>query len=850
MHSAPTLLTGIALLAALSTPAPGHAETLRGQVTDPSPHIAREARIVTSLDLSRPDQPIARAPIDSDTGAFALEFDPPGVPFWVVVFERFQPVAGPPFDIWLPIDLMPMTEVPDEVMTLPGVDPVPLMKQGKVSFEAEVVSKWLLVVFGVLGLGFAVRFGLRARAKPAGPDCAPLGARAPPAVGSGEAGGLVAILIAGVILRLDGIASTSFDLLELSYTPGIGRPVPPPANVADLAREIASLHCLDLTHPPLYHVVTGLFGLAGTSEWLMRVPALLSSVGTVVLLWWIFRRWHASVGLGAAGVFALSAPAIYFGQDATPYASTGLLALASTALLIRALERGTNGAWSAFFGTLVTGFFLHYTMAIVGLGMVGLLAVLAWTKRSDPRWAAAIGRATGPALAWAPLPLAWTWLHFSSHPTIAGYTRLFSDPYIPGAGLASWTWDFWTVTAGMYVDVMHPSAIAAGVLFALGLHAMLTNRDPDRGIDPTFGVLLLAMTGTYFFSVRFFYVGQLEVLAGKALYAFRWVGWFVPLVMGTAVLGAVRGAGPKALRGVLVAVWIVGVGMATVAQVREPARPDYAGVASFIRSELDNRDGLATLPAWFQRGNIAWYLLSTGADMRRIPEEGDGMWLLDGKEIALESIHPSLPFETTARNTFIDRLWVAEVDERMYGRAKFRTEVAEQAVAWAHEAMVHDGTWEFDRIKLHRFVRAPGDPPGPPTPVTLSSALTVAHHRTWPGLTEGAGFVPPSQLTLPPRLGPTVLHNAPMSPGCVDWTFLSLREALDPHAPNHWYLNARMELPADEPLPRVEAEGDARMLVTRQADILRIDAIGGPCGGPPLVLRVLPGRPQLPVPTP
>ena len=89
-----------------------------------------------------------------------------------------------------------------------------------------------------------------------------------------------------------------------------------------------------------------------------------------------------------------------------------------------------------------------------------------------------------------------------------------------------------------------------------------------------------------------------------------------------------------------------------------------------------------------------------------------------------------------------------------------------------------------------------------------------------------------------------------MSPGCVDWTFLSLREELDPNAPNHWYLNARMELPPDAPLPEVAAEGEARMLVTRQADILRIDAIGGPCGGPPLTLRVRPGSRRLPVPGP
>jgi hypothetical protein len=734
---------------------------------------------------------------------------------------------------------MPLSSIPEEPVSLPGVDPVPLLKRDKLSLEAGVLMRWLVTLLGVMGLGFAVRHALRGAARPSGPESAPLpGSRAPP-VGRRELAGVLAAGAVGLALRLHGIASNSFDLLELSYTPGIGRPVPAPSNLGELAREMAALHCLDLTHPPGYHVITGLFGLLGTAEWFVRIPALVSSMATILLLWWVFRRWSVAVGLGAGAVFAVCAPAVYFGQDATPYASIGLIALGSAVLLVRALQRGTAGAWSAFFGLLVTGFFFHYTMAIVGLGMIGLLAGLAWMKRADGRWAAAVRLATGPALAWAPLPLGWTWLHFSTHETIAGYTRLFSDAYIPGRGLLPWTWDFWSVTSGLYVDVTHASAVAALLLFVLGLHRMLTAPDGE-GNDRTLGVLILAMTATFLFSVRFFYVGQLEVLAGKALYAFRWVGWFVPLVLGTAVLGALQGAGPKLLRGALAAVWLTGLGAATWTQIQEPSRPDYEGVATFIREELENRDGVATLPAWFQRGNIAWYLLSSGAPMRRLPDEGDGMWLLDGKEIALEALHPSLPFETTARSAFLDRLWVAVVQEQMYGRAKFRTEVADQAIAWAQEHMISDGTWTFDQITLHRFKRRPGDPPGPTQPITLRSDLTVAHHRTWPNRTGTDGFVPPAELTLPARLGPTVLYNAPMSPGCVDWIFLDLDDVLDPDAENHWYLNLRLELSADVPLPRVIAGGAARLLVTRQADVMRIDAIGGSCGGPPLELEIVP----------
>ena len=814
------MLRALALVGVLLLATPVEAGTVRGRVVDPSPDVARDARIVTSLDLTDPGQPRATAPVDPVTGEFAIPWDG-DEPYWVVVYERFQPIGGPAFDLWLVADLLPFTGIPDEPVIVDGVHPAPLMEQSPVRLEASILTKWGVVVLLVLGLGLGVRFVL----KPGDPAPLPVPPRRP--TSPRETAAVLAVLAAALALRLKGIASESFDLLELSYTPGIGRPVPAPGTLLELLEEIGRLYCLELTHPPLYHVITGLFGLLGTAEWLMRVPALIASLATIALLWRFLRRWSVPAGLLAAATYAVSAPSIYFGQDATPYALTGLLTLASVIFMMRALEVGTSRGWGAYFGVLVVGFFCHYTMALVGIGQVALLALLAWTRRDDPRWGAAIRLATGPALAWSVLPLAWTYLHFSTHPTVAGYTRLFSDPYIPGPGLVPWTWDFWTVGGSLWVDRTPWAAAALIPLFGLGVHRAL------RPEDRAFGVLLVALLLTWTFSVRFFYVGQMEVLADKVLYAFRWVGWFVPLVVGTAVLGALHGAGPKALRGALLAIWLSGVGLATWTQITETSRPDYEGAAELIRSELRNRDAVATLPAWFQRGNLAWYLMSTGAEMRRIPEEGDGMWMLDGKAVAIEAIHPSLPFETSARNTFTERLWIAVVDEEMYGRDKFRPAVAEQALAWADEHLVPDGEWTFDRIRLLRYRVEPLPPPA-----VLSTAMTVANHRTFPPLGDVPGFVPPEQLDLPPRLGRTVLHNAPMSPGCVDWLFTGLHEALDPESKHHWYLNARLHVPPDEPLPRVIPSDDARLFITRQADVMRIDAVGGACDGPPLELRI------------
>ena len=816
------------------------AATVSGRVVDPPEQARLQIQLHTSLDLSRDARPAAHADVDPLTGRFQVSWDNQGRPFWVFLFERFQPEGGPPFDLYLPVDLMPLYDSPERELSISATDPVPLLQQSRLSTRPEVLARLAVVALLVFGVGFGVRRALRSRAAVEGKRCAPLvDAPAPEEPDRRELIGIAVIVTVAAALRLWGMFGESFDLLELSYTPGIGRPVPPPSDPFELLREISHLYSLDLTHPPGYHLVTGVMGLLGSGEWLLRLPALAASVATCWLTWRLFRGWSVAAGLGAAALFAVAAPAIYFGQDATPYAFTGLVAVGSVVLLLRALRTGQTRAWSVWFGLLVAGFFCHYTVALLGIGEVLLLAVFAWRRRSDARWAAAIHRATGPALKWAILPVAWCWPHFSTHPTVAEFTRLFADTHLPGRGLLPWLWDFWTVTGGMEVERTAWAVVAMTPLFLLGLHRALR---PEREGDPPaeLGLLLLALTVTFLFSVRFFYVGQMQALGGHVLYAFRWVGWFVPLVIGLCVVGLLRGAGPPIWRALAAAIWLAGLVPATFGQVGHTSRPDYEGVAGFVRAELEDRDALSTLPGWFLRGNLSWYLM-TGAPIQRLPDEGEGVWQLDGRRLTVEAIHVALPFETTARNSNFERLWLAVVDEEMYGRDKFRAEVAEQGLAWARAHLVPDGHWRFDRIELYRFTRRPGDlelEPG--EPLELSSARTVMQYRTYPPLEGDVRFVPTSELELPTGgVGRTVLYHSPMSPGCVDWTFQGLRSSLGADEPHHWYLNARVPLGPGEPLPVVLRRTEAQVGVTREGDAARISAVGGPCDGPPLELQVL-----------
>jgi hypothetical protein len=447
----------------------------------------------------------------------------------------------------------------------------------------------------------------------------------------------------------------------------------------------------------------------------------------------------------------------------------------------------------------------------------------------------------GPALAIAPLPLLWVGFHISTFPTVAQDTRLVADTYALDPGWFSFLWDFYSVNSGLDAGRSHWAAVAALALILLGTHQCLTGgtRAGRRSSPGGAGLLLAGTFVTFILSVAFFYLNVREYLGGRVFYGFRWVGWSHPLLLGLIVLGALRGAFSPLLRGLLAAIWITGLLMASATQVTEPSRPDYAGVSHFIRQNLEDRDAVATLPAWFQRGNLSHYLMSSGP-VGRQPEDGEGVWLIDGKRVVIEAVHPSLPFESTALNSHYRRIWIAKVDEKMSGRAKFSEAIADQALEWADEHLILQTRWpdRFERIELSLY-SLPPDALIPPrgTTLMLSSDATILNHRTYPQ-GKRAGFVPPSDLKLLPQLGATVSYHAPTTPGCVDWPFRGLREELQPDAPNHWYLLARLPKAAGRPLPTVVPTGPAQISVTEDSEAVMVRAVGGPCNGTPLQLRV------------
>jgi tetratricopeptide (TPR) repeat protein len=130
-----------------------------------------------------------------------------------------------------------------------------------------------------------------------------------------------------------------------------------------------------LDHPPGYLVILRLLMHIGRQEWLLRLPALLASVGSVIALWAMARTMLGSlVGILASLVLALLPMHIAYAQEAHSYGLYGLLSvlllwsLYRAALMEMASEQDTRGeqrwrnakAWAPFVLITILALYVHY----------------------------------------------------------------------------------------------------------------------------------------------------------------------------------------------------------------------------------------------------------------------------------------------------------------------------------------------------------------------------------------------------------------------------------------------------------------------------------------------------------
>jgi hypothetical protein len=93
-------------------------------------------------------------------------------------------------------------------------------------------------------------------------------------------------------------------------------------------------------------VLWPLIRIFGTSEVVLRAPAVLAGTASVPALWWAARRlgYRDAVALGAAALLAVNPMAVWYSQEARPYALVVLAACLAFGALPRVLERGNTRA--------------------------------------------------------------------------------------------------------------------------------------------------------------------------------------------------------------------------------------------------------------------------------------------------------------------------------------------------------------------------------------------------------------------------------------------------------------------------------------------------------------------------
>lgn len=126
-------------------------------------------------------------------------------------------------------------------------------------------------------------------------------------------------------------------------------------------------------------VLWPLIRLLGTSETVLRAPAVLAGAASVPALWWAAKRlgYRDAVALGAAGLLAVNPMAVWYSQEARPYALVMLAACLAFGALPGLLASPTpaTGAQAGNRTRNSTRAMLGYVAAMALLGYSDLLAL-------------------------------------------------------------------------------------------------------------------------------------------------------------------------------------------------------------------------------------------------------------------------------------------------------------------------------------------------------------------------------------------------------------------------------------------------------------------------------------------
>lgn len=690
-------MAALLLLLATSLASPAHADELapqwvKGRVLSYQGVYPLHVAALASRDLSNPSNPLGWATVDPETGTFDISL-PHNVEAVYLLGQLDRERAGPRlngsflfFFRKLPYAIAPL-QGKRLVLDVAGMELADLVRERNTSS-----APWIAFGLAVLlyGLGFLAHRRLSASPRPEPPRI-PAG---------GWALGGVALLT--TLPLLVGLGSEALELLEFTYLHEGLRP----DSIGQLLFDPISA---ELSHPPLWPLVLRLFAGVSTAEWWLRLPSVAAHLGFVIVTYRLTagaagRR----TGLLAAAVAGLLPVAFYYGRDATPYALLGLVSAGATLAAVR--ER-----WTLFALTLTAGFFVHYTVGVLGATLAIGLVWGCWSERDSGRLRRAL-IAYGAVCA---LPLFWS-VHFIRTFLASGLsTRLMSGDYLPDPGFLSYVGHFGAVVLGVPPGL---GWLVPPALLLAGWGAVVLLRT-----HPLLGRLLCVQLVMVVGYVLFAWVMYMRFARGRVFYAYRWTSVFLPAVAACQAM-AIRDlwTRKKALGSAVGAALLLGSLVQDARVLLTPQRPDQWQAASRVQDERLPGDAFCALPAVYY-GQLFNYALfdRRPKDLLAWPGWSDGLYgPFHDRNTTIETLSTSLAF---------GRIWVAVFDERMFGTRKFSPHTSEHTLEWMKEHLVPDGEWSYPHLRLYRFKV-------PPRPeeiwndrkLTLNFSKTIRNFRYFP----------------------------------------------------------------------------------------------------------------------
>ena len=377
------------------------------------------------------------------------------------------------------------------------------------------------------------------------------------------------------------------------------------------------------THHPLYSVMARIsLVVFGESPWAVRLPAALFGVAAIGMTWAVARlAVSRREALFASLLLALSYHHVWFSQNARGYTLLGFLALLTTWILVRLLERPTWRLALAYAWCAALGAYTHLTMVFVAVGhalvvIVELVRPLAGRPRVDWRilTAAFAGAAVATLLLYAPM--------------LGQVLDFFMNQPSDLRGTSTPAWALGEAIRVLFTGLNAPPVIVGTILavgLVIGISGFVTLFRANRNLALAFAfpplvVLFGALLGRGTMYPRFFFFA-----AGSAVIV------FVRGIFAVAEFGAPRFRVSSSTPAVVVASLVMIASAATLAVNYRYPKQDFPGAMRYVLAEKAPGDvvGFAGVPGDPYRSIFGqdWPTIETTAQVDSLRSRGR-VWLI------------------------------------------------------------------------------------------------------------------------------------------------------------------------------------------------------------------------------